>query len=221
MIFWPKVSKTIPGSMIALIVATIFVKIFNIPVETIGSRFQEISSTLPVPMFPKINMDVINKLFAPSITIAILAALESLLSATVADGMISDKHDSNMELIAQGLANITCGIFGGIPATGAIARTAANVKSNGRSPISGMVHSITLLATMLILMPLARMIPMSVLSAILIIVAYNMSQWKVFKSLLKAPKSDVIVLLLTFTCTVIFDLVVAIGIGMIMTMFYL
>ncbi|UYZ34996.1 SulP family inorganic anion transporter [Clostridium beijerinckii] len=219
MIFWPKVSKTIPGSMIALIVATIFVKIFNIPVETIGSRFQEISSTLPMPMFPKINMDVINKLFAPSITIAILAALESLLSATVADGMISDKHDSNMELIAQGLANITCGIFGGIPATGAIARTAANVKSNGRSPVSGMVHSITLLATMLILMPLARMIPMSVLSAILIIVAYNMSQWKVFKSLLKAPKSDVIVLLLTFTCTVIFDLVIAIGIGMIMTMF--
>ncbi len=219
MIFWPKVSKTIPGSMIALIVATIFVKIFNIPVETIGSRFQEISSTLPMPMFPKINMDVINKLFAPSITIAILAALESLLSATVADGMISDKHDSNMELIAQGLANIICGIFGGIPATGAIARTAANVKSNGRSPISGMVHSVTLLATMLILMPLARMIPMSVLSAILIIVAYNMSQWKVFKSLLKAPKSDVIVLLLTFTCTVIFDLVVAIGIGMIMTMF--
>ena len=143
MIFWPKVSKTIPGSMIALIVATIFVKIFNIPVETIGSRFQEISSTLPVPMFPKINMDVINKLFAPSITIAILAALESLLSATVADGMISDKHDSNMELIAQGLANITCGIFGGIPATGAIARTAANVKSNGRSPISGMPVSYT------------------------------------------------------------------------------
>ncbi|NRZ45840.1 MFS superfamily sulfate permease-like transporter [Clostridium beijerinckii] len=219
MIFWPKVSKTIPGSMIALIVATIFVKIFNIPVETIGSRFQEISSTLPMPIFPKINMDVINKLFAPSITIAILAALESLLSATVADGMISDKHDSNMELIAQGLANIICGIFGGIPATGAIARTAANVKSNGRSPISGMVHSVTLLATMLILMPLARMIPMSVLSAILIIVAYNMSQWKVFKSLLKAPKSDVIVLLLTFTCTVIFDLVVAIAIGMIMTMF--
>jgi SulP family sulfate permease len=219
MIFWPKINKTIPGSMIALIIATIFVKIFNIPVETIGSRFHEISSAVPMPSFPEINIAVINKLFAPAMTIAILAALESLLSAAVADGMISDTHDSNMELVAQGLANITCGIFGGIPATGAIARTAANVKSSGKSPISGMAHAITLLATMLILMPLAKMIPMSVLSAILIIVAYNMSQWRVFKALLKAPKSDVIVLLVTFLCTVIFDLVVAIGIGMIMTMF--
>ncbi|MFW2491989.1 SulP family inorganic anion transporter [Clostridium chromiireducens] len=219
MAIWPKVNKTIPGSMIALIIITIIVKVFNIPVETIGSRFQEISSTMPTPVFPNMNMYIINKLFAPAMTIAILAALESLLSATVADGMISDQHDSNMELVAQGIANITSGLFGGIPATGAIARTAANVKSNGKSPIAGMVHAVVLLITMLALMPLAKMIPMTVLAAILIIVSYNMSEWRVFKALLKAPKSDVIVLLVTFACTVVFDLVVAIGIGMIMTMF--
>jgi SulP family sulfate permease len=133
--------------------------------------------------------------------------------------MISDTHDSNMELVAQGIANITCGLFGGIPATGAIARTAANVKSGGKSPISGMVHAITLLATMLVLMPLAKMIPMTALAAILIVVSYNMSEWRAFKALLKAPKSDVVVLLITFGCTVAFDLVVAISIGMIMAMF--
>ena len=218
-VFWPKVNKTIPGSMVALIVATLFVKLLNLPVETIGSRFQEISSTIPMPLFPMISMETINKLFAPAMTIAILAALESLLSAVVADGMISDTHDSNMELVAQGIANVTSGLFGGIPATGAIARTAANVKSGGKSPISGMVHAITLLATMLVLMPLAKMIPMTVLAAILMVVSYNMSEWRVFKSLLKAPKSDVIVLIITFVCTIVFDLVVAIGIGMIMAMF--
>jgi len=217
--FWPKLNKTIPGSMVALIVATLSVKLLNLPVETIGSRFQEISSTIPMPLFPMISMETINKLFAPAMTIAILAALESLLSAVVADGMISDTHDSNMELVAQGIANVTSGLFGGIPATGAIARTAANVKSGGKSPISGMVHAITLLATMLVLMPLAKMIPMTVLAAILMVVSYNMSEWRVFKSLLKAPKSDVIVLIITFVCTIVFDLVVAIGIGMIMAMF--
>ena len=218
-VFWPKINKTIPGSMIALIVATVSVKLLNLPVETIGSRFQEISSAIPMPLFPDLSMATINKLFAPAMTIAILAALESLLSAVVADGMISDTHDSNMELVAQGVANITCGLFGGIPATGAIARTAANVKSGGKSPISGMVHAITLLATMLVLMPLAKMIPMTALAAILMVVSYNMSEWRAFKGLLKAPKSDVIVLLITFGCTVVFDLVVAISIGMIMAMF--
>jgi SulP family sulfate permease len=218
-VFWPKINKTIPGSMIALIVATISVKLLNLPVETIGSRFQEISSVIPMPLFPEFSIATINKLFAPAMTIAILAALESLLSAVVADGMISDSHDSNTELIAQGFANITCGLFGGIPATGAIARTAANVKSGGKSPIAGMVHAITLLATMLVLMPLAKMIPMTALAAILMVVSYNMSEWRAFKGLLKAPKSDVIVLLLTFVCTVVFDLVVAISIGMIMAMF--
>lgn len=219
MVVWPKINKTIPGSMVALIVATIFAKILTIPIDTIGSRFHEISSAMPMPIFPNLNMDIINKLFSPAMTIAILAALESLLSAAVADGMISDTHDSNMELVAQGIANITCGLFGGIPATGAIARTAANVKSNGKSPISGMVHAIVLFLTMLVLMPYAKMIPMTVLAAILMVVSYNMSQWRVFKQLLKAPKSDMIVLLVTFVCTVVFDLVVAIGIGMIMTMF--
>lgn len=217
-VLWPKINKTIPGSMIALIVATLLVKFMNIPIDTIGSRFTEISSSIPTPVLPSFSIATINKLFVPAITIAILGALESLLSAVVADEMIGDTHDSNMELIAQGLANITSGLFGGIPATGAIARTASNVKSGGRSPISGMVHAITLLITMLLLMPLAKMIPMTTLSAILIVVAYNMSGWRTFKSLLKAPKSDVAVLLITFGCTVIFDLVVAIGCGMVMTM---
>lgn len=218
-VLWPKVNKTIPGSMIALIMATLAVKFLNLPVETIGSRFNEISSSIPTPVFPSLSIATINQLFAPAMTIAILAALESLLSAVVADGMIGDTHDSNMELIAQGIANIVSALLGGIPATGAIARTAANVKNGGRSPISGMVHAVTLLITMLILMPLAKMIPMTVLAAILMVVSYNMSEWRAFKALLKAPKSDVIVLLVTFGCTVVFDLVVAISIGMIMTMF--
>lgn len=215
---WPKINKTIPGSMIALIVSTALVKFMDIPIDTIGSRFTEISSAIPAPVMPSFSISIINKLFVPAVTIAILGALESLLSAVVADEMIGDTHDSNMELVAQGLANIASGLFGGIPATGAIARTASNVKSGGRSPISGMVHAITLLITMLLLMPLAKMIPMTSLSAILIVVAYNMSGWRIFKELLKAPKSDVAVLLITFACTVVFDLVVAIGWGMIITM---
>ena len=217
-VLWPKINKTIPGSMIALIVATLLVKFSNIPIDTIGSRFSEISSSVPVPVMPSFSIATINKLFVPAVTIAILGALESLLSAVVADEMVGDTHDSNMELVAQGLANIASGLFGGIPATGAIARTASNVKSGGRSPIAGMVHAVTLLITMLVLMPLAKMIPMTALSAILIVVAYNMSEWRTFKALLKAPKSDVAVLLITFGCTVIFDLVVAIGFGMVVTM---
>lgn len=217
-VLWPKINKTIPGSMIALIVATLLVKFLNIPIDTIGSRFSEISSSIPVPVMPSFSIATINKLFVPAVTIAILGALESLLSAVVADEMVGDTHDSNMELVAQGLANIASGLFGGIPATGAIARTASNVKSGGRSPIAGMVHAITLLITMLVLMPLAKMIPMTALSAILMVVAYNMSEWRIFKALLKAPKSDVAVLLITFGCTVIFDLVVAIGFGMVVTM---
>ncbi|HCW52258.1 MAG TPA: sodium-independent anion transporter [Clostridium sp.] len=217
-VLWPKINKTIPGSMIALIVATLLVRFLNLPVDTIGSRFSEISSSVPMPVMPVFSIATINKLFIPAVTIAVLGALESLLSAVVADEMIGDTHDSNMELVAQGLANIASGLFGGIPATGAIARTASNVKSGGRSPIAGMVHAITLLITMLALMPLAKMIPMTALAAILIVVAYNMSEWRVFKALLKAPKSDVTVLLITFGCTVIFDLVVAIGFGMVATM---
>lgn len=219
MILWPKINKTIPGSLVALIVATLVVNIFNLPVETIGSRFNNISSTIPVPMLPKVSFDTIKNLLSPALTIAILAAIESLLSAVVADGMIGGKHDSNMELIAQGVANVASGLFGGIPATGAIARTAANVKNGGRSPISGIVHAVTLLLIMLVFMPLAKLIPMTTLGAILILVSYNMGEWKTFYSLLKAPKSDVAILLITFFLTVVFDLVVAIEIGMVLAMF--
>ena len=224
---WPIITKKIPiireipGSMVALVVATLlvmFVPYFG-GVETIGDRFGDLSSNIPPISFPNIDIDTINKLFTPALTIAILGALESLLSAVVADEMIADTHDSNTELIAQGVGNIASGLFGGIPATGAIARTAANAKSGGKSPIAGMVHAITLLLIMLLLMPLAKLIPMTALAAILVVVSYNMSGWRVFKALLKAPKSDIIVLLITFFCTVVFDLVVAIGFGMIMTMF--
>lgn len=219
MVFWPKVNKTIPGSVIALIVSTLAVQLFNLPVETIGSRYAQISSSIPVPSIPIFEIETIKILFKPAMTIAILAAIESLLSAVVADGMIDDSHDSNMELIAQGIGNIGSALFGGIPATGAIARTAANVKNGGRSPISGMVHAITLLLIMLLFMPLAKMIPMTTLASVLIVVSYNMGEWSTFKSLLKAPKSDIIILILTFVFTIVFDLVVAIEIGMILAMF--
>ena len=219
MIGWSKINKTIPSSIIALIISTLIVQVFNLPVDTIGSRFLNLSSSIPKPTIPVIDMQTIIVLIKPAFTIAILAAIESLLSAVVADGMIDDSHNSNMELIAQGLANIGSALFGGIPATGAIARTAANVKNGGRSPISGMVHAVTLLLIMSLLMPLAKMIPMTTLAAILIVVAYNMGEWSTFKKLLKAPKSDVIVLILTFVLTVVFDLVVAIKIGMIIAMF--
>ena len=219
MVYWPKVNKTIPGSVIALILSTVVVQLFNLPVETIGSKYSEISSSIPVPSIPMFEIETIKMLFKPAMTIAILAAIESLLSAVVADGMIDDNHDSNMELIAQGVGNIGSALFGGIPATGAIARTAANVKNGGRSPISGMIHAITLLLIMLLFMPLAKMIPMTTLAAVLIVVSYNMGEWSTFKSLLKAPKSDVVILLLTFVFTIVFDLVVAIEIGMILSMF--
>jgi SulP family sulfate permease len=216
MIFWPRVTHRIPGSLIAIIVSTLLVHLLQLPVETIGSRFGEIPSNIPEPHFYQINLSVIKNLIAPATTIAILAAIESLLSAVVADGMIGGKHRSNMELIAQGLANIASPIFGGIPATGAIARTATNIKNGGRTPIAGIVHSLTLLLIMLFFGKLAKLIPMATLAAILVIVAYNMSEWRSFKSLLKSPRSDVVVLLTTFFLTVIFDLTVAIQIGMIL-----
>jgi len=219
MVYWPKVNKTIPGSVIALILSTVAVQLFNLPVETIGSRYAQISSNIPVPSIPMFEIETIKMLFKPAMTIAILAAIESLLSAVVADGMIDDSHDSNMELIAQGIGNIGSALFGGIPATGAIARTAANVKNDGRSPISGMVHAVTLLLIMVLFMPLAKMIPMTTLASVLIVVSYNMGDWSTFKSLLKAPKSDVIILFLTFVFTIVFDLVVAIEIGMVLAMF--
>lgn len=218
LIYWPKINKTMPGSLVALIVATVLVKFLGLPVETIGDRFGEISSSIPAPKLVAISADTFVRLISPAVTIAALAAIESLLSAVVADGMIGKKHNSNMELVAQGVANIASALFGGIPATGAIARTAANVRNGGRTPISGVVHAITLLLIMLVFMPLAKLIPMTALAAILIIVSYNMSDIKEFKSLLRAPKSDVTVLLVTFLLTVVFDLVIAIAAGMIIAM---
>lgn len=215
LVFWPKINKKIPASIIVLVIATLVVKLFNVPVDTIGSRFANISSTIPMPNIPKIDMSTIASLIQPAITIAILGAVESLLSCVVADKMIEDTHDSNSELVAQGLGNIVSALFGGIPATGAIARTAANVRNGGRSPISGIVHAITLLLIMLLLMPLAKMIPMTALAAILIVVSYNMGEWSHFGEMLKGEKSDVIVLVTTFVITIVSDLVVAIVVGMI------
>lgn len=214
MVYWPKVNKSVPASIIALVFATLVVKIFNLNVDTIGSLYSNISSTIPTPSIPQINMDKIIQLIQPAITIAVLASIESLLSCVVADKMIDDKHDSNSELVAQGFGNIASALFGGIPATGAIARTAANVRNGGRSPISGIIHAIILLLIMILLMPLAKMIPMTVLSAILIIVSYNMGEWKEMKEMMNLPKIDVIVLLATFILTIVFDLVVAIIVGM-------
>ncbi|EOU1870090.1 sulfate permease [Clostridium perfringens] len=218
LIFWPKINKKIPGSLIALIVTTLVVFIFNLPVATIGSQFGKISSNIPMPHIPNLNLNTLKALIGPAFTIALLGGIESLLSAVVSDGMIGDKHNSNAELIAQGIANMGSSLFGGIPATGAIARTAANVKNGGRTPISGIVHSITLLLIMLVFMPLAKFIPLTTLSAILIIVSYNMSEWRTFKAILKAPKSDIAILLTTFFLTVLFDLVIAIGIVMVVSM---
>lgn len=214
MVYWPKVNKSVPASIIALVFATLVVKIFSLNVDTIGSLYSNISSTIPMPSIPKINIDKIIQLIQPAITIAVLASIESLLSCVVSDKMIDDKHDSNSELVAQGFGNIASAIFGGIPATGAIARTAANVKNGGRSPISGIIHAITLLLIMILLMPLAKMIPMTVLSAILIIVSYNMGEWKEMKEMMNLPKMDVVVLLSTFILTIVFDLVIAIIVGM-------
>lgn len=216
MIFWPKVTHKIPGSIIAIILTTFLVHFFDLNVETIGSRFGNLPSTLPTPTLPHLDFATIKGLIAPATTIAILAAIESLLSAVVSDGMIGKQHRSNMELVAQGTANILSPIFGGIPVTGAIARTVTNIKNGGRTPISGITHSIVLLLIMLFFGKWARLIPLPTLAAILVIVAYNMSEWRSFKSLLKSPRSDVIVLITTFLLTVIFDLTIAIEIGMIL-----
>ena len=215
LIIWPKISKKIPGSLIAVVVGVIIVKVFNMQVNTIGDLY-DISGALPGFSLPEINFTTVRQLVPSAFTIAILAGIESLLSCVVSDSMIDDRHNSNTELIAQGLGNICSGLFGGIPATGAIARTAANVKNGGRSPISGIVHAIVLLLILVVLMPYASLIPMPVIAAILFMVAYNMSEWRQFVRILKtAPKSDIAVLIITFVLTVVFDLVVAIEVGMI------
>ena len=217
LIIMPHISKVIPGSLIAIIVTTLIVKFTPINVATIGSVYGELSSKIPAPSIGHVNFALIKELLPSAFTIAMLAGIESLLSCVVSDGMINSRHKSNMELIGQGIGNIASGLFGGIPATGAIARTAANVKNGGRTPIAGIVHAITLLLILKVLMPLAALIPMTTLAAILIMVAYNMADWKEFFDLCKiAPKSDVCVLLVTFLLTVIFDLVVAIEVGIVL-----
>ena len=215
LIISPYIFKKIPGSLIAVIVGILMVKFLPLKVSTIGNLYT-ISNALPSFHLPAVNFEIVQAAIPNAFTIAILAAIESLLSCVVADGMINGKHRSDMELVAQGAGNIASALFGGIPATGAIARTAANIKNGGRTPVAGMVHSITLVIVLVVLMPYAGMIPMPTIAAILFIVAYNMCQWRTFLQLVKtAPKSDILVLVVTFVLTVVFDLVVAIEIGMI------
>lgn len=216
----PKVSRRIPGSLVAIIFVTVGVWVmktyFGITgIDTIGDRFS-IDSHLPKVVIPALDWEAIKNLFPIAVTIAALGAIESLLSATVADGMISDHHNSNTELIALGIANMVTPLFGGIPATGAIARTMTNINNGGRTPVAGMIHAVVLLLILLFLMPLAQFIPMACLAGVLVVVSYNMSGWRTFKALLKNPKSDVTVLLITFFLTVIFDLTVAIGVGLLL-----
>ncbi|MBO5714214.1 MAG: sodium-independent anion transporter [Clostridia bacterium] len=215
LILWPKVSKKIPGSLIAVLIGALIVGLFSMSVNTIGTLYT-LKSGLPTINLPNVTFDKIIDLLPSAITIALLAGIESLLSCVVSDGMIKDKHNSNTELIAQGLGNMCVGFFGGIPATGAIARTAANVRNGGRSPIAGMTHAIVLLLVLLVLIPYASLIPMPIIAAILFIVAYNMSEWREFVHIVKTSKwTDILVLVLTFALTVIFDLVKAIAVGMV------
>lgn len=216
LIVWPKINDKIPPSLLAVIAGIVLVKGLNMQVNTIGDLYT-ISNKLPGLTVPSFSFKMVQTLLPDAFTIAILAAIESLLSCVVADGMINSRHRSNMELVAQGAGNITSALFGGIPATGAIARTAANIKNGGRTPIAGMVHAVTLLLILVVLMPYAALIPMPTIAAILFMVAYNMSEWRKFVYLVKtAPKSDIIVLVLTFVLTIVFDLVVAIEVNMVL-----
>jgi len=217
--FFLKITHIIPGSLIAILLATMAVQLFHLPVETIGSRFGNIPSSLPYPSVPHLDLGIIKNLIRPAFTIAILGGIESLLSAVVSDGMIGGNHRSNMELVAQGGANIASAIFGGIPATGAIARTATNVKNGGRTPVAGIVHALTLLVIMLLVGKWATLVPMSCLAGILIVVAYNMSEYTTFIHIIKGSRSDAAVLLTTFLLTILFDLTLAIEIGMVLAVF--
>jgi SulP family sulfate permease len=217
--FWPRVSVKVPAPFVALVATTAVVSALQLPVETIGSRFGTVGGGLPAPHWPHVTLETARALAGPAFTIALLAAIESLLSAVVADGMIGGRHRSNMELVAQGVANIASPLFGGIPATGAIARTATNVKSGGRTPVAGMTHAVVLLVITLFVGSLAARIPMATLAGILTMVAYHMSEWRNFRRQLKAPRSDVIVLVTTFLLTVIVDLTVALQVGMVLAAF--
>lgn len=218
-IYFSKIFRKIPGAILAIISITAVVYIFELPVETIQTRFGEIPNSIGKPEIPALDYQTIKSLIQPAFAIALLGAIESLLSAVVADSMIGGKHRSNAELVAQGTANIAAAFFGGIPATGAIARTATNVKNGGRTPIAGIVHAIVLLAVMLFLAPLAKYIPLACLAGILVVVAYNMSEWQQFASILKGNRMDVIILLTTFFLTVFFDLIIAIEVGVILSSF--
>lgn len=216
LIIMPRFTEKIPASLIAIVVTIIMVKCIGMDVKTIGDLYT-ISNKLPGLTVPHVNLAMIKQLFPDALTIAVLAGIESLLSCVVADGMVGTRHKPNMELVAQGAGNLASALFGGIPATGAIARTAANIKNGGRTPIAGMVHSVTLLLILVVLMPYAAWIPMPAIAAILFMVAYNMSGWREFVSLCKSsPKSDILVLVTTFVLTVVFDLVVAIEVGVVM-----
>jgi sulfate permease, SulP family len=215
-LLWPKSWRRIPSSIVAVVVTTVLVAVFQIDVPTIGSRFGGIPRGLPPISFPKISFLQVQDLMIPALTITMLGAIESLLSAIVADGMIESRHDSNQELMGQGLANILCPFFGGISATGAIARTATNIRSGAKTPVAGIIHSITLLVIVLIAAPLAKSIPLTALSAVLLVVAYRMGEWDNFPELWRGPKSDFMVLMVTFGLTVFFDLTIAVGVGLTM-----
>lgn len=215
--FWPRITYRVPGSLVALLATTAAVHLFDLPVATIGDRFGEVSAALPRPSLPAIDWAIVPQLVPSAVAIALLAGIESLLSAVVADGMTGRRHRSSMELVAQGVANLAVPFFGGIPATGAIARTATNVKNGGRTPIAGMVHAVTLLLIVLFLGRWAALVPMATLAGILVVVAYNMSEWRLFVGFVKAPKSDLMVALSTFGLTVAVDLVVAIEVGVVLS----
>jgi SulP family sulfate permease len=214
---WPRVSKKIPGSLVALIFCSALAIFFQLPVETIGSRFGDLPHRLPLPQIPKLNIETIQNLFHPAFTIALLGAIESLLSAVVSDGMIGGKHRSNMELIGQGVANIGSALFGGMPATGAIARTVTNVKNGGRTPVAGIVHALTIFLAILFFGRWIKLIPLACLAGILVVVAYHMSQWHSFRELLKGSKGGIGVLLVTFFMTVFVDLTAAIQLGVVLS----
>ena len=219
LVAWPKVSRTIPGPIVAILAASAAVAWLGLPVETIGTRFGEIRASIPAPHVPEVTLERLRELFPAAMTVALLAAIESLLSAVVADGMIGSRHKSNVELVGQGLANVASGLFGGIPATGAIARTATNVKTGGRTPVAGMTHAAVVTLAFLFLGKWARLIPLPTLAAILVIVAYHMSEWQAFAQLFRTPKSDVAVLLTTFLLTVLVDLTVAVQVGVVLAAF--
>lgn len=218
-LLWQKITHKVPGSLIAILATTAIAYFVKLPVETIGSRFGEIPASFPRPVMPHFDFATIRNLIQPAFTIALLGGIESLLSAVVADGMTGGRHRSNMELVAQGGANILSALFGGIPATGAIARTATNIKNGGRTPIAGMMHAVVLLLIMLFVGRWAALIPMATLAGILVVVAYNMSEWESFLAVARGPKSDVLVLFTTFLLTVLVDLTVAIEIGMVLAAF--